>query len=105
MNAYAFGKKLRLINQSFQVTPETLPAFLASLQTSIINQDTIQHIERIHVPIVIIDGQFDVLTINSILKQIAKRHKNMRLVTIPAAHVIMGRYQKQLVALLHEQLQ
>ncbi len=105
MNAYAFGKKLRLINQSFQVTPETLPAFLASLQTSIMNQDTIQHIERIHVPIVIIDGQFDVLTINSILKQIAKRHKNMRLITIPAAHVIMGRYQKQLVSLLREQLQ
>lgn len=100
MNAYAFGKKIHAINQSLQVTPETLPAFLASLKASIVNQDTMRLIEKIRVPITIIDGQFDVLTINSILHNIAKKHDNMTLVTIPAMHTVNWIYEKKILEVL-----
>lgn len=100
MNAYAFGKKIHAINQSLQVTPQTLPAFFASLKASIMNQDTMRLIEKIKVPITIIDGQFDVLTINAILKQIVAKHANMSLVTIPTMHAINHLYEKKIIEVL-----
>lgn len=97
MNAYALGQRLRLINQSLQVTADTLPAFLASLKASIMNQDTIERLEKVRTPITVINGAFDVLTINNILKDIASRHDNMALVTLPVAHIINVRHKKQIL--------
>lgn len=102
MNAYALGKKVHLVNQSLEVTPETLPAFLASLKASIMNQDTMELLERMKLPITIIDGQFDVLTINSILKQIVAKHDNMRLITIPTMHGVNWIYEKKILEVLNE---
>lgn len=100
MSAYALGKKLHVINQSLEVTPETVPAFMASLQASVVNQRTMKLIEKIKVPITIVDGLFDVLTINPILKTIASRHDNMKLVTIPTSHVVNALYTKHLLRVL-----
>ncbi len=100
MNAYAFGKKIRLVNQSLEVTPQTLPAFLASLKASIVNQDTMDLIEKIKLPITIIDGQFDVLTVNSILKQVVSKHSNMRLISIPTMHIINSVYENKILEVL-----
>lgn len=100
VSAYALAKKIRIINQSLEVTTETLPAFLASLKTSIMNQDTLRLIETLKLPITMIDGQFDVLTINTILQDIANRHNNITLVTIPTGHVINKLYQNKIIALL-----
>lgn len=100
LSAYALGKKIRIINQSLDVSPETLPAFLASLQTSIVNQDTMRLIQKLKLPITIIDGQFDVLTVNVVLREIVERHDNMTLVTIPAGHIINQLYQAKIIELL-----
>lgn len=100
MNAYALGKKIHAINQSLEVTPETLPAFLSSLKASIVNQDTIDLIEKIKLPITIIDGQFDVLTINKILQSIVDKHTNMSLVTIPTMHAVNGLYEKKILEVI-----
>lgn len=100
MNAYAFGKKIRAINQSLSVTPETIPAFLASLKASIVNQDTMRLIERIKVPIIIINGRFDMLTVNGILQQIVAKHANMQLVQIPTMHIINHLYEQKIIDVL-----
>ncbi len=100
VNAYAFGKKVHAVNQSLQVTPETLPAFLSSLQASIVNQDTMKLIEKIKVPIVIINGQFDVLTVGKVLQSIVAKHQNMQLVTIPTAHTINNFYEQKIIEVL-----
>jgi len=100
LNAYAFGKKIHAVNQSLEVTSETLPAFLASLKASIMNQDTMRLIEKIKVPITIIDGQFDVLTINKVLQDITSRHANMTLITIPTMHVINWVYERKILEVL-----
>lgn len=101
MSAYALGKKLRIVNQSLQVTSDTLPAFMASLQASIVNQNTLKLLERLKLPIVIIDGLFDALTVNSILKNIASKHRNMKLVTINATHIIKKNYTAKLLQVLN----
>lgn len=100
MNTYALGKKLRVINSSLQVTPETLPAFMASLQASIVNQNTLRLMEKLKLPIVIIDGLFDVLTVNGTLKNIAQNHPNITLITINATHIIKKNYTAKLLGVL-----
>ena len=101
MNTYALGKKLHLINQSLQVTTDTLPAFIASLQTSIMNQNTLKLLGKLKLPIVIIDGLFDVLTVNGTLKQVAATHQNIKLVTIKAAHMINKTYTAKILDVLN----
>ena len=100
MNTYALGKKLHIINQSLQVTTDTLPAFIASLQTSIMNQNTLKLLGKLKLPIVIIDGLFDVLTVNKTLKQVASSHQNINLVTIKAAHMINKTYTAKILDVL-----
>ena len=100
MSAYALGKRLKVINQSLQVTPETLPAFLASLQSSIVNQDTLKRLNKLKVPITVIDGRFDVLTVNPLLREIVAGRPNMRMVTINASHAMNGLYERQLAKVL-----
>ena len=102
MNTYSLGKKLRVINSSLQVTPETLPAFMASLQASIMNQNTLRLMEKLKLPITIIDGLFDVLTVNAILKKIARDHSNINLITINATHIIKKNYTAKLLKVLNE---
>lgn len=100
MNAYALGKRLKIINQSLRVTPETLPAFMISLKASIVNQDTIKLISKLKQPITIINGSFDVLTVGQVLKDIAKNNKNINLVTIRTGHVITKFYANKILDLL-----
>lgn len=102
LNTYALGKKLHLINQSLQVTTETLPAFMASLKASIMNQNTIKLLARLSVPIVMIDGLFDVLTVNKTLKRLAAEHNNIQLITINATHIINKVYTTKLLQVLKE---
>lgn len=100
VNAYALGKRLHVINQSLQVTPSTLPAFMESLQVSIMNQHTLQQIEKLQQPITIIDGRLDVLTINPLLRKIVARHKNMTLITTNTGHVVGPVYQRKILQVL-----
>ena len=100
MNAYALGKRLRIVNQSLKVTPETLPAFMSSLQASIVNQNTLKLIGQLKMPIVIIDGLFDVLTVNQVLKEIAKNNDNIQLITINTSHIINKTYAKKILEVL-----
>ncbi|NCU29901.1 alpha/beta fold hydrolase [Candidatus Saccharibacteria bacterium] len=100
INAYALGKRLRIVNQSLKVTPETLPAFMSSLQASIVNQNTLKLIGQLKMPIVIIDGLFDVLTVNQVLKEIAKNNDNIQLITINTSHIINKTYAKKILEVL-----
>lgn len=100
MDAYALGKRLKVINQSLEVTPDTLPAFLSSLKASIVNQDTLKLIEKLTLPIVIVDGLLDVLTINAILRQIVARHQNMTLYSIPASHAFNKLYENKVLGII-----
>ena len=100
ISAYALGQRLKIINKSLRVTPETLPAFMSSLQASIVNQDTIQRIGKIKQPIVIINGMLDVLTIGSVLKDIAKKNANIELFSIRAGHSIKKTYANKILEVL-----
>lgn len=105
MNAYAIGRRLRIINQSLKVTPETLPAFMSSLQASIVNQNTLKLIGGLELPIVIIDGAFDVLTIHQVLQDIAKNNENIQLITINASHTINNTYIGKILKVLNNSRQ
>lgn len=100
MDAYALGKRLKVINQSLEVTPDTLPAFMASLQASIVNQNTLRLIETLTMPITIIDGLLDILTVNAVLRQIVDRHPNMALESIPTGHAMNSVYQKKILRVI-----
>lgn len=103
MSSYALGKKLHIINQSLQVTTETLPAFMASLRTSIMNQNTLKLLGKLKMPIIMIDGLFDVLTVNKTLKEVASSHQNIKLVNIKAAHMINKTYIAKILEILNDE--
>ena len=100
LNAYAIAKRLRIINQSLEVTPQTLPGFLSSLQASIVNQDTLRLLDKIRVPVTIINGLFDVLTISAVLREIVAAHPTMRLKTIATGHEINKLYENKIIQVL-----
>lgn len=100
VNGYALGKKLGVFNQSLDVKNDNVDLFIQSLEQSIVNQETIDHIRRIKQPVTIISGTFDPLVVLSTLIKVARSRPNIHLVTIPSGHIIRGNYVATIVKLL-----
>lgn len=102
VDIYALGKKLKVLNPSLDVTDENIAFFIANLKASILNQRAVGALERIKLPVIILDGYFDILTIRSTLKRLAKQHANITLKTIPTGHTITKKYAIEIAKLLKQ---
>lgn len=100
VNAYGLGKQLGVINNSFDVRHNKIDPFIKSLHSSIINQNTIDDITKIHLPITILFGVLDPLVVHSTLRAIGRKNRSIRVQSIVTGHIIDRPYQKQLLKVL-----
>jgi cis-3-alkyl-4-acyloxetan-2-one decarboxylase len=93
------------LNKGIDIRPETLPAYVKSLEACIINQSSFEEVRRLSVPIDIIYGRLDVLLIRSNLIQVRDKHPDrVTLHAITAGHEVAGMYVTRLAKLLHKLL-
>ncbi|MDB5176407.1 MAG: lipase 1-like protein [Candidatus Saccharibacteria bacterium] len=100
----AFGTKYKLINSSFNVTAENIDSYVATLNTMIINQTSLDDAYKLKVPTTIIKGTLDPFVIAKNLRSLAKSNENIKVKTIIAGHEVRGRYIRPLVATIKEQV-
>lgn len=97
VDTYALGQKIGFAPASLNVSLGNVENFIASLQSAIINQRTIPELEKISKPITIIGGVFDPLIIHSMYAKLARKSKNVTVVTIPVGHIINPLYRRTIL--------
>lgn len=95
-NPAAFEKVLKLvsrnglINKGFNPENVDVPAYLATLETAIINQHSYRDILRIKRPIHIITGRFDPVILEPTIRDILRQRPNIQRNQVLGAHEISG---------------
>jgi pimeloyl-ACP methyl ester carboxylesterase len=89
MTAYNMADKLRLFGASHtRINPETFPAFVETLKSGVINQQSKKHLSRLHIPITIIYGRLDPVVIGKNIDDVAKNRPNITVVPIINDHAL-----------------
>lgn len=81
-------KRARLLDPSFTVNNETMPAIVSSLEMSIENQTALKDAESLHLPMRIIYGKLDPLIIKSHIRKLETSSQNVTLQTVVAGHEV-----------------
>lgn len=90
------ASKYRLINNGFVAENINVPAYLATLETAIINQSSFHDIQRIKRPIHIVSGTLDIFTLDTTLRQLATL-PNITWQRVLGGHEVTGRVQTAIV--------
>lgn len=98
--AWKIAKKLGVIKESAQINDSTLRALTESLRLSIMSQNTRKDILKVTKPITIIRGAFDPLVIGANIQRAAAQKPTIKIVTIPASHIVNKRYEKEILRAL-----
>lgn len=104
INMYGIGQKLRLLNPSIDVNEDNIEMFIKSLHASIINQRTIDDIASLKAPITILYGVLDPFVLHTNLVSLRDAHKNVKLIDIPAGHIITKAYRTAIIKALKKPL-
>lgn len=88
--------KLGLANKSLNVTQDNVASYFAALESSIINQTSLQDIAKVRIPIDIFYGVFDPVVINKHIVSLAAEHENITAKRLMAGHEVIGGYAKTL---------
>jgi pimeloyl-ACP methyl ester carboxylesterase len=89
MTAYNLSDTLRLFGASHtRINPATFPAFVETIKSGVINQQSRQHLLRLGIPITIIYGRFDPLVIGKNIDDVAKNKPNITVAPIINDHAL-----------------
>lgn len=89
--------KAGLLNSSFNLSDENISTYVASLEASIINQDSLKHALRLKKPMTIFQGMFDPVVNGANLRYLAKNNPNVTVKTAAAGHDVRGLYVGRVV--------
>lgn len=81
-------KRARLLDPSFTVSNETMPAIVSSLEMSIENQTALKDAASLQLPIQIIYGKLDPFIIKSHIRKLEAHSQNVTLQTVVAGHEV-----------------
>lgn len=84
--------KLKLVNAAFNVTDDNVDSYIATLQSTIINQTTLDDAKGINKPMTIIYGSLDPFVIDKNIKELADTNPQVTRAKILIGHEIIGRY-------------
>jgi pimeloyl-ACP methyl ester carboxylesterase len=90
----ALALKYGLVNKAFDVTNDNIDTYVAALESSIINQTSLEDAKRLRLPTAIIHGALDPVVIKKNLKEVTKENSNVSFHQILAGHEIKGLYVK-----------
>lgn len=100
----AIAMKYDLINKSFNVTPDNVDSYMATLRSMIINQTSLQDAQKLSIPTTIIRGTLDPFVVTKNLKNLAKTNKNVRLKSTIAGHEVRGLFVPAIVKAIDQAL-
>lgn len=100
----AVAMKYKLVNKVFNVTAENVDSYMASLQTAIVNQTSLDDIERLTLPITILHGRLDPVVVTANLTHLAHTMPHVTLRHILSGHEVVGPMIPAVVNAVHEQL-
>lgn len=86
--------KLNLAASKIDLHTKNMAVYVEALESSIINQTSLQDVEALKLPITILYGTLDPVVIGSHIQKLASNHKNITVKKIVTGHEIVGRYTK-----------
>ena len=86
--------KLGLANKTLTITSDNVGSYIAALESSIINQTSLQDVATLKVPIDIFYGAFDPVVIKKHITTLAKSKTNVTATRLNAGHEVTGGYAK-----------
>ncbi|MGV9001661.1 MAG: alpha/beta fold hydrolase [Candidatus Saccharimonadaceae bacterium] len=86
--------KLGLANKTLNLSGDTRVSYFAALESSIINQTSLQDVAKLRLPIHILYGAFDAVVIKKHITTLAKTHTNITTKRLNAGHEVVGGYVK-----------
>ncbi len=89
-----------LLNSSFNLNDENIASYIASLEASIINQESLAHALTLKKPITIFQGLLDPVVNGANLRYLTANNKKVVLKTVAAGHEVRGLYVGQVVKAL-----
>lgn len=98
------AKKLGITTDVFDIKGEKAEVFVAALESSIINQSSLDDVRKLRLPITILYGALDPVVIGSYLKQLAGAKENVVVKQLPVGHEIAGIYGNYIVTELNKLL-
>lgn len=86
-----------VLNKSFNLDDANVSTYMASLEASIINQDSLEHALALKKPMTIFFGLLDPVVTGVNLRYLAKNNPSVQLKTVPGGHEVRGVYTSQVV--------
>lgn len=96
--------KLGVANKSLTVTKDTIGTYMATLESSIINQTALKDIRRLSLPIKIIYGTLDPVVIGKHIVALTKAKQNITAKKLLVGHEIIGPYTGAIAREINEVL-
>ena len=88
--------KFGLANKTLNITSDNVSSYIAALESSIINQTSLEDAVRLKMPIDIFYGAFDPVVIKKHIVSLAKNNKNVTATRLNVGHEVTGGYVKAL---------
>lgn len=89
----ALAVKYKLVEKTVNITAENVMAYMAALESSIINQTSLQDVKRLHKPVYMLHGALDPVVIKKNLDAITKANPRVELTVVYlAGHTLVGPY-------------
>lgn len=95
--------KFGLANKALNVTKDNVTAYMAALESSIINQTALKDIHRLILPITIFYGTFDPVVVAKHIVLLGKEQPNITVQRLMAGHEVIGLYAKTVTQYLREE--
>ncbi len=92
MRLSVLALKLGLVNKAFNLTRDDLASYLGALESSIINQTSLEDAKRLKKPVRIIIGRLDPVVVTRNIKELAAANKHVSYTIIMAGHEVQGRF-------------
>lgn len=90
VRAASIAMRYKLINSVFSVTDDTIASYMATLEAAIVNQTSLDDIERLTLPITIVHGRLDPVVVSENLTRLAQTATHITLRHTLAGHEIVG---------------
>ena len=94
----ALVARIKIAGAAFDIRADNVEVFMSALESSIINQTTLDDIIVLKKPIHMIHGNRDPLVIKANLKAVAEANYNATLSVIKASHELGGAYVPAIAA-------
>lgn len=84
--------KYKITDKSFKVNESNIGTYMATLQSSIINQTALSDAQKLKIPILILQGKFDPLVISKNVKELADKNNIIKIKSLTATHELSEKY-------------